>query len=81
MDTEKLLNRPASVEISKTSGLAGIAYWINKKYKLNPEIGKNDPLVVQLKAWVDEEYETGRQTVLSHNELEEQINRLAPGRF
>ena len=28
-DTKKLLNRPASVQISKTSGLAGIAYWIN----------------------------------------------------
>ena len=28
-DTEKLLNRPASVQVGKTSGLAGIAYWIN----------------------------------------------------
>ena len=28
-DTEKILNRPATVTISKTSGLAGIAYWIN----------------------------------------------------
>ena len=33
-DTEKLLNRPASVQVAKTSGLAGIAYWINQNYHL-----------------------------------------------
>jgi isopropylmalate/homocitrate/citramalate synthase len=33
-DTGKLLNRPAVVEISKTSGLAGIAYWINQNFRL-----------------------------------------------
>ena len=33
-DTKKLLNRAASVMVSKTSGLAGIAYWINENYGL-----------------------------------------------
>ena len=36
-DTKKLLNRPATVEISKTSGLAGIAYWVNQNYRLPEE--------------------------------------------
>ncbi len=82
-DTEKLLNRPATVEISKTSGTAGIAYWINKNYRLSPEkeIGKTDPLVVQLKAWIDQEYEDGRQTMISDKEMEEKIGLFAPGRF
>ncbi len=82
-DTEKLLNRKATVEISKTSGLAGIAYWINGNYHLSgeQEIAKNDPLVVALKAWVDEQYEQERQTVMSTQELEEKIEELAPGRF
>ena len=82
-DTEKLLNRKATVEISKTSGLAGIAYWINCNYKLTgeQEVKKNDALVVALKAWVDEQYEQERQTVMSHKELEEKIEELAPGRF
>ena len=82
-DTEKLLNRKATVEISKTSGLAGIAYWINCNYHLKgeQEIAKNDPLVVELKAWVDEQYEQERQTVMSRMELEEKIEELAPGRF
>ena len=82
-DTEKLLNRPATVEISKTSGTAGIAYWINKNYRLSPEeeIGKHDPLVTALKTWIDTEYEEGRQTMISAKEMEEKIAQLAPGRF
>ena len=82
-DTEKLLNRPATVEISKTSGLAGIAYWINKTYRLpeDKQLGKNDPLVVTLKEWVDGLYEDGRQTIVSYKEMQEKINQLAPGRF
>ncbi len=82
-DTEKLLNRPATVEISKTSGAAGIAYWINATYRLSKEkqVGKTDALVMELKTWVDEQYETGRQTVMSYGEMTEKIQELAPGRF
>ena len=82
-DTQKLLNRPATVQISKTSGLAGIAYWINQTYGLPQEqqLEKTDPLVVALKAWVDQEYESERQTMISPKELQAQIARLAPGRF
>ena len=82
-DTEKLLNRPATVEVSKTSGAAGIAFWINTTYRLPKEqqVGKTDSLVMELKAWVDEQYETGRQTVMSYGEMTEKIQELAPGRF
>ncbi|MCI9678020.1 MAG: 2-isopropylmalate synthase [Oscillospiraceae bacterium] len=82
-DTKKLLKRPASVMIGKTSGLAGIAYWINENYDLEGEsaLTKTDPLVAALKAWVDAEYENGRQNTLSRHELEEKIEELAPGRL
>ena len=82
-DTKKLLNRPALVEISKTSGLAGIAYWINQQYGLTGEneLSKKDPLIVSIKEWIDAEYEEGRQTVISHKEMEELIEKFAPGRF
>ena len=82
-DTEKLLNRPATVQIGKASGLAGIAYWINQNFRLPEEkkLDKRDPLVIKLKEWIDEEYEDGRQTVLSNKELEEKIAEYAPGRF
>ncbi len=82
-DTQKLLNCPPTVEISSTSGTAGIAYWINQNYCLSPgqEISKNDPLILELKRWVDREYEADRQTMISRKELEEKIESLAPGRF
>ena len=82
-NTKKLLNRPATVQISKTSGLAGIAYWINQTYGLEGDmaLSKRDDLVVAMKQWIDDMYEDGRQTVLSNKELEDKIQELAPGRF
>lgn len=80
-NTEKLLNRPAKVAVSKTSGLAGIAYWVNQNYCLRGErmLDKHSPLVEQLKDWVDREYESGRTAVMSTEELEEKIFELSGG--
>ncbi len=71
-DTDKFLNRPVRVSVSNTSGLAGIAHWISTcpKFKELKNIDKNDPLCVQIKEWVDKEYEDGRTTVMSDEELE-----------
>ncbi|MBR2020762.1 MAG: 2-isopropylmalate synthase [Clostridia bacterium] len=82
-DTKKILNRSASVMIGKTSGLAGIAYWINENYHLSADeaVDKRDPLVIALKEWIDKEYEDGRQTSLSVGELEEKIEELSGKRF
>ncbi len=70
-DTEKFLNRPALVAVSNTSGLAGIAHWMNSyfKWKKEKQIEKSHPLVAMVKAWIDEEYESGRVTVLTDEEL------------
>ena len=80
-NTEKLLNRPAKVAVSKTSGLAGIAYWVNQNYCLRGErmLDKHSLLVEQLKDWVDREYESGRTAVMSTEELEEKIFELSGG--
>ena len=80
-NTEKLLNRPASVAISKNSGLAGIAYWVNQNYGLKGEreLNKQSPLVVKLKEWVDAQYEDGRTAALSNEELESKIAELSCG--
>lgn len=77
-DTEKLLNRPASVSISNTSGLAGIAYWINTKYKLKEEqmVTKQDWLVVEMKKRIDELYADGRTTVMGDDELNAMVAEL-----
>lgn len=82
-NTEKILGRPASVMISKTSGLAGIAYWINQNYSLSgdDQVGKKDPLVIALKEWVDKEYEGGRTASLSTDEIETKIEQLSNGKY
>ena len=79
-DTKKILNKPATVQISKTSGLAGVAYWINQTYCLEDgeKLDKKSPLVVTMKEWVDRQYEDGRQTVMTERELKEKIRQLAP---
>ncbi|MGM9596382.1 MAG: 2-isopropylmalate synthase [Eubacteriales bacterium] len=76
-DTQKLLGRPAGVTVSSTSGLAGIAYWINSHYRLTgaEAVTKKDPMVAYIKEWVDAQYAAGRQTVISSKELEQLIVR------
>lgn len=80
-NTDKLLNRKPSVMIGKTSGLAGIAYWINENYHLtgDAQLDKHSPLVVAVKEWVDEQYLDERVTSLSPSELEEKICELSGG--
>ena len=65
--------------VTKTSGLAGIAYWINEHYELTGDkmIDKRDPVVLAMKTWIDEEYENGRQTMLSDSELEQKLRELS----
>ena len=82
-DTEKLLNRPATVEVGKACGAAGVAYWINQQYRLPEEkkLTKNHPVVIKIKEWIDGEYENGRQTVISYKEMDEKIREYAPDGF
>ena len=80
-DTETILNRPAEVAISNTSGLAGIAYWINKHFRL-PEfrqVKKNDEIVVRVKEEIDRLYADGRTTLMSDDEIMAIIDRVSPG--
>ena len=71
-NTQKFLNRPAMVAVSNTSGLAGIAHWIDSHYRLkgDQKVDKNSELVKMIKSWVDQQYEDGRVTVLCDTELE-----------
>lgn len=82
-DTQSVLGVPAAVSISNTSGLAGIAYWINTHYSLpeNDAVSKKDELVVKMKEEIDKFYTDGRVTIMTDEELESLIEKLAPGKF
>ena len=77
-DTEKILNRSAEVAISNTSGLAGIAYWINKHYSLTGDrvVTKHHDVVIKAKAAIDKEYADGRTTLMGDAELHAIIDSL-----
>lgn len=81
-DTEKFLSRPVRVAISNTSGVAGIAHWMNAYYRIPKEqaLDKSHGLVKALKAWVDEQYEGGRVTVMTDEELDRQARKEAASR-
>ena len=71
-DTKKLLNKPPLVTISNTSGDSVIAYWLNNYYNIpeSKKISKNSELVLFIKEWVDREFENGRVTFISADEVE-----------
>jgi len=70
-DTDSILNRPPKVSITSTSGMAGVAYCINQymKMKGRPELDKKSPVVEKVYNWVRSEYDAGRITVISDDEL------------
>ena len=74
-DTEKILNRPLGVNLTNRSGIAGVGFWVNEKLKklgLDP-IDKRDPRVAKMFEWVEQQYEDGRVTSISPEEMEEQF--------
>ncbi|MBP3450156.1 MAG: histone-lysine N-methyltransferase [Spirochaetaceae bacterium] len=81
-DTEKFLGKPPLVTVSNTSGLAGIAYWINNYFKLKGKnkISKNDEIVKKIKLTIDKEYSDGRVTFISTDEMKQLITNFG-GQF
>lgn len=80
-DTAKLLNRPVGVAINQTSGLAGIAHWVNDYLGINQSdkaLQKSDPRLAVLKDWIDTQYDAGRVTAFGDEELAELVHDLVP---
>lgn len=82
-DTSKILNRPVAVSITDKSGIAGIALWINSylEFKDNKRIDKSNPKILEIKKWVDEQYNSGRCTGISDAEMEQLTKELFPEYF
>lgn len=71
-NTTAILNRPALVAVDSHSGLAGVAHWINSYFRLQGDhmVGKQDPMVIEMKQKIDDLYAHGRNTVMGDEELE-----------
>lgn len=68
-DTTKILNRPLRVTITDKSGVAGIAHWINSNLNPKKEVSKKHPGVTNIYKWVQNEYDNGRITAISDEEM------------
>ncbi len=66
-DTQKILQRPPGVSITDKSGAAGIKHWIEANYKL--DVAKDDSRLLKIRDRVDVEYEAGRTTNISDEEM------------
>ncbi len=80
-DTEKFLRRPCKVSITNSSGLAGIAYWIHSNIPKGIDIRKDNPGIVEIKNWIDEEYKKGRTTSISDEEMYKMVKANLPELF
>ena len=79
-DTDKILHRPPRVAVDKTSGTAGVAWWINSFFKLDKphQVSKQSDAVRKITEWVDSQYAAGRNTSISDDELAAQVRAHLP---
>lgn len=80
-DTTNLLNRPLDVLINDKSGVAGIAVWINKYFKLSESINKRHPGIIKIYESIMKEYEQKRTTDFSNEEMVELVKKYIPEIF
>ncbi|MDO8683368.1 MAG: cache domain-containing protein [Armatimonadota bacterium] len=82
-DTNKILGRPARVNVTDKSGLAGIAHWVNAYLGLKPEnaVDKRHPSLTAINDWVKEQYAAGRITSISDAEMHTHARMHLPEYF
>ena len=70
-DTEKILGVPADVRITDKSGRAGVTHWINLNLGLaEPEkVDKDNAGLVAMFGRITQQYDDGRVTIMSKEEL------------
>ena len=79
-DTKKILNRPLGVNITNRSGIAGVGFWVNEQLKKrgHDTIDKRDPRVAMMFEWIEAQYEAGRVTSISPEEMMAQFKLHFP---
>lgn len=82
-DTKRILNRPIAINITDKSGLAGIAHWVNSHFALtgNERVEKTHPGIAKINKWILKQYDEGRVTSISDEEMEHLVRRYMPEIF
>ncbi|MBI1815116.1 MAG: 2-isopropylmalate synthase [Deltaproteobacteria bacterium] len=79
-DTTAVLGRPPRVAIDKTSGTAGVSWWINSYFHIpaTARVDKKSDAVKHITEWVDDQYRHERTTSISDEELLAQVRVHLP---
>ncbi len=79
-NTEKILNKPLGIGITDKSGVAGVSKWVNSHLGLTGDyaIDKKDPGITRMHTRIMKEYENGRVTAMSNEELEMYARKFLP---
>ncbi len=79
-DTDKILGVPPDVRITDKSGRAGVAYWVNLHLGLqgDDEITKDHEGLAEMFDAITRQYEDGRVTIMSTEELLELVAQYIP---
>ncbi|MCL2669972.1 MAG: histone-lysine N-methyltransferase, partial [Syntrophaceae bacterium] len=82
-DTAKILKRPIIPMVTDKSGKAGIAFWLNARFELTGDraVDKSHPGISKINKWITMEYESGRMTGISDEELEKEARKYLPELF
>ena len=82
-DTAGILNRPIAITLTDKSGKAGIVHWINSRLELTGEraVDKNHPGVASIHKRIMQQYEEGRCTSISYEEMEKMTRKYLPELF
>lgn len=72
-DVPALLGRRLEVSITKDSGLAGLVFLVRQN--LGIDLPKSDPVLTSVHAWVERQFEEGREVAIDWAELEPLFSR------
>jgi isopropylmalate/homocitrate/citramalate synthase len=77
-DSKKIFDKNIRIVVNQYSGVAGISGWINLFYNLevNERVSKKDKRINLVKNLVDAEYEKGRNTAISDNEMKKIVESV-----
>ena len=73
-DTVGLLDRPIRIGLTDKSGVAGVLAWVQDRYEFTEALAKDDVRAKAINDWITAEYEEGRITALSDEELDEKVH-------
>ena len=82
-DTSKILDRPVGIVVRDKSGTAGIAHWVNGHLDLaeGGKVDKSHPGIIKIHKAVQQQYNKGRVTSMSKEEMTHLAHKYLPEHF